>query len=365
MEENIRRYFVAISLIKNLGHKNARKLISACGGPEAVFNESRKNLVSLKLKSTIIDQIQSKEIHDQAEKEIRDAAKHNIEIITLRDSRFPFRLTQCDDAPLVLYVKGKADLNNEKVVAIVGTRRSSLYGETICAELIQELSGFNLLIVSGLAYGIDTKAHENALKQNLETASVLAHGLDRLYPYKNKKLAAEIVNQGCLVSDFPVSSSLLPGNFPARNRIIAGLSDAVIVVESGIKGGSLITADIANSYNREVFAFPGKVSNSISKGCHWLIKTNRAALIENAADLITNMNWDFGKQKNLQPKLFENFTPEEQSIIDVLNQTGEIRIDEISLRAKLSINRTTSLLTILEFKNAIKSFPGKIYAIHN
>lgn len=365
MDSNTLRYYIALSHVKNLGHSNAKKLIAACGTPEHLFLEKYNNLNKLKLTKGIVEQIKKADVLKDADKELNFLEKNKITAITIDEDNYPFRLRQCEDSPLVLYMKGETDLNSRRIISVVGTRDASNYGLSQCNSLIRDLAGTNSVIVSGLAYGIDTCAHESALKFGLDTIAVLGHGLNKLYPPSNRILAKNISEQGCLLSDFSSTNKMMPGNFPSRNRIIAGISDVCVVVESRTSGGSLITADLANSYNREVCAFPGRSSDTFSSGCNYLIKTNKAALIDSAEDLLKIMNWDLKIPKEVQQSLFDNFNKEEKEIIEILHKHKLVRIDEISSISGNSINKTASILLQLEFKNAVKSMPGKIYSLLN
>ncbi|MBM3435895.1 MAG: DNA-protecting protein DprA [Bacteroidetes bacterium] len=263
---------------------------------------------------------------------------------------------------MMLYYKGNADLNNEKIISVVGTRRASDYGKEICNKIIEDLAPLKVLVVSGLAYGIDSKAHQAALGFNLETIGVLAHGLDRIYPYSNRSLAEKMIHSGGLVTDFLSKTNPDRENFPKRNRIIAGMSDALVVIETAMKGGALITANIANSYNRDVFAVPGKLTDKFSEGCNFLIKTNKAALLQSAKDIEYIMQWETRDVKeSRQQRLFEEVSPEEEIILNILNENGECGIDHIVLNSKLTPSKTAALLLNLEFRGMIRSLPGKVF----
>lgn len=357
-------YTIAVSMLKHVGHFNGRKLIEAFGSAKAVFHESPQLITRLKISNRIKNQLRSKEIPDRAEKEISFMQRHGIHPVLWSDSDYPFRLRQCTDGPLVIYTKGDGPLNPEKSISIVGTRKATSYGKEFCRKLIKELSALKIQIVSGLALGIDTCAHQSAVEQGLPTVAVLAHGLNRLYPGQNRQLAIEIAKNGMLMTDFATSADFLPGNFPARNRIIAGLSDATVVIESDRQGGSIITAELANSYNRDVFALPGLANSANSAGCNNLIKQNKAALIESADDLIKMMNWSKpDKIRQPQKKLFIELSPGEHKVVNVLKEKGAIRLDEISMSTGQSLNDSASMLLDLEFRNIVRSLPGNIYAL--
>jgi len=264
----------------------------------------------------------------------------------------------------MLYYKGNTDLNAQRVIAVVGTRNASDYGRHLCEQLIEGLVKSNVLIVSGLAYGIDSCAHRASLKEGLPTVGVLAHSLDRIYPYMNKGLAEKMLLQGGLLTEF--LSGTIPDreNFPRRNRIVAGMCDAVVVVESAKKGGALITADIANSYNRDVFAFPGRVGDVYSEGCNYFIRTNRAALLESADNIRYLMGWDDPKNKpSAQTKLFRDFSEDEEKIMSVLKLTQDIGIDDIMLNSELTASKVAAILLSFEFEGLVSALPGKRYRL--
>jgi len=359
-------YRIAITLLPSVGDITAKKLISYCGGIEAVFREKKQNLLKIPgIGKGIVNQIKLPEIMQRAEQEMRFIEKFAIKLLFYTDKSYPERLKQCIDSPVLLYQKGQCDLNAQRIVSIVGTRNATDYGKESTEKLLADLKAFDVLVVSGLAYGIDTCAHESAIENGMYTAAVLGHGLDRIYPALNKKLAGRIIQKGCLLSDFPGGTNPDRENFPKRNRIVAGLSDVVIVVESASRGGALITADIANSYNRDVFAFPGRSGDKYSEGCNFLVKTNRAALIESAADLLYMMGW---QEKEVLParqrKLFIKLADDEKKLVSLLEQEGEMGIDKLCIRSGLSATRTASALLNLEFEGIVRCLPGKIYKLY-
>lgn len=303
----------------------------------------------------------------RAEEEIKFIEKEKITALFFTEKIFPFRLKQCEDAPVLLYYKGSADLNAQKIISIVGTRNATNYGKKITEKIIEELSPFSPLIISGLAYGIDICAHRASLKNNLPTIAVLAHGLDLLYPGDHANTAKQMCEQGGLLTEFISKTEMLPEFFPRRNRIVAGLADATIVIESKKSGGSLITADIANSYNREVFAVPGRLDELSSEGCNLLIKANKAMLIQSAEDVIKTLNWDVEtkKEKKIQQELFKNLSGEEELIVNLLKEKKGIHIDELSIASNLPMSKTATLLLNLEFSGVVKSLPGKIFELNN
>lgn len=355
-------YQIGITLIPGIGDINGKRLIAHCGGVEALFKEKKSNLLTIPgLRKDMINAIKSAQILKRAEEELKFVEKKKIQPIFYLDNLYPHRLKHCIDGPIMLYYKGNADLNKSKVVAIVGTRNITIYGQELCEQLIQDLADLDVLIVSGLAYGIDTKAHKCALRNKMETIGVFGHGLDKVYPPENRELSKKMIEQGGLLTEFKSKSRTNPENFPKRNRIVAGMSDAVIVIESAVKGGALITADIANSYNRDVFAFPGRVSDRCSEGCNFLIKTNRAALIQHANDLKYIMGWDdIRKNKRIQKQLFVELDKEEQHIMNVLKQHQELGIDQLSILSELPISKIAAKTLSLEFKGLLYCLPGKI-----
>jgi DNA processing protein len=272
----------------------------------------------------------------------------------------------CYDSPSLLYYKGEADLNTSKIVAIIGTRNNNDYGKTVCEKIIEGLIGQHVMIISGLAFGIDTIAHKTALKNGLDTVAVLAHGLDRIYPSQNKGLAKEIIKQGGLLTDFRSNTNPDKQNFPKRNRIVAGMSDAVIVVETGIKGGSLITAELSNGYNRDVFAIPWRTGDTKSEGCNYLIKNNKASLITTADDILENMGWKEYKKPVIkkQRELFIELTDNEKIIVNILQQQEQVNIDEMYIRSGLSSSSVAAALLTLEMQNVVSVLPGKMYKLN-
>lgn len=360
-------YRIALTLLPGVGIANARKLLSLTGSAEAIFTEKKAALQKITgLKEQALNSIVNHKEHlARAEKECKFIERNSIRTYFFTDTDYPVRLKQCTDCPIILYSKGNADLDSMYIVSIVGTRKATDYGKEVCHTLISGLSSLGVLIVSGLAYGIDTSAHRNALDAGLPTVGVLAHGLDRIYPDVNIPLAQRMLEQGGLVTEFMSDTNPDRENFPMRNRIIAGLSDATIVVEAGPKGGALITADIANSYNRDVFAVPGRVSDVYSTGCTNLIKTNRAALVEKPEDILYLMGWekDQKKKEPVQQKLFIQLEPDQEAIYGILQEYGECGIDKLCIESKLNAGKVATALLNLEFEGLVKSLPGKMYRL--
>ncbi len=360
------QYKIGITLIPDVGDITGKKLIAYCGGVEAVFKEKKQNLLKIPgIGEHLVNSILKQDVLKRAEQEIAFIEKYNITPLFYLDKQYPERLKHCIDSPMMLYFKGNADLNATKIISVVGTRKPTEYGIKTCNKLIKDLTSQNVLIVSGLAYGIDACSHKAALKNNLKTIGVLAHGLDIIYPSLNKSLAEKMVENGGLITEFISKTKMDPAFFPRRNRIIAGLADAVIVIESGIKGGSLITANIANSYSRDVFAVPGKNDDKYSVGCNHLIKINKAALFQSAEDVIYIMGWEKNKEKNApaQRELFVKLKPNEEILVKLLKENGDSDIDYLCLNANLTMSKVAAALLSLEFSGIIKGLPGKMYCL--
>jgi DNA processing protein len=357
---------IALTLIPGIGSVNGKNLVAYCGGVKAVFMEKKHLLKKIPgIGEQTINALVSTNMLDRAAKEIEFIEKYRIKPLFYLDADYPSRLKHCSDGPLMLYYKGDADLNAQRVVALVGTRSATEYGRDMCRKILEGLAELNVLVVSGLAYGIDTWSHKAALDNELATVGVLGHSLDRIYPYANRSLAEKMLGKGGLISEFTSGTKPDRENFPKRNRIIAGMSDAIIVVEAGTKGGALITADIANSYNRDVFAVPGRVGDPRSEGCNNLIKTNRAALLQSAADIRYLLNWDHPSalKTNPQRKLFIELSPEEESILSVLRNEGEQDMDSLLFKTSLSPSKAASALLRLEFEEILRCLPGKVYRL--
>jgi DNA processing protein len=365
--EDKRIYEIAMSLIPGVGSVLARNLVAYVGSVEGVFSQSFQALKKIPgIGEVNARKIKNQNIFSKAEKELNFAEKNGIQIHFYTGKNYPRRLKNCVDAPVVLYSKGKMQLDEQRVVSIVGTRNATDYGKSVCDELIQQFSerNYSVLVVSGLAYGIDVQAHKSALKYNIPTVGVVAHGLDRLYPSLHADTARKMQENGGIVADFPSETKIDPANFIRRNRIIAGLADATIVVESAEKGGALITADIASSYDRDVFAFPGRAGDTFSKGCNKLIRLNGADLIEGIDDLEFFMGWEADKKGRIvQSTLFVDLTAEEQKVVDLLQSKGELFIDQISGELGMPTSKTSALLLNMEFKNLLVALPGKMYKL--
>lgn len=358
------QYQIALTLVPKIGDMHAKKLIAYCGGTEAIFKESVKNLQKIpQIGNNVIKSLKSAKVMNRAAEEIKFIENHKIKPLFYLDKDYPQRLKHCDDGPILLYYKGNVDLNTAQILSVVGTRQASEHGRDICNEIISEFKGTNTLIVSGLAYGIDICSHKSALTNGLNTIGVLGHGLDRIYPASNRKYAEKMVAQGGLLTEFTQGTKPDRQNFPMRNRIVAGMSDATLVVESKARGGSLITAFLAIDYNRDVFAIPGRPKDENSAGCNMLIKKNVAHLVNNANDIKELMNWDLKQDKPAaQRQLFVELSENEKMLITNMS-SDLISIDQLCITTSLPMSKTTSLLLSLEFKGVVKSLPGKMYKL--
>ncbi len=363
--ETMLLYQVALCLIPGIGDVLGKKLVTMCGSAEAVFREPKRILQRVKGVGEVLSQaVGNKEIFMRAEKEINFIERFKISPLFFQDPLYPQRLTQCIDAPLLLFYKGTADLNAVRVVGIVGTRSATSYGKQICRELVNGLIPHHPLVVSGLAYGIDSCAHRLALEAELSTIAVLGHGLDRIYPYSNSALAEKMISCGGLLTEFFSGTNPDRENFPKRNRIIAGLCDALIVVEAARKGGALITADIANSYNRDVFAVPGRLGDLWSEGSNFLIRINQAHLYQSPENIEYIMGWREPEKKPArQCQIFLEMTPDEELIVRCLAKAPNLGIDEIMIQSGLSTSKASAALLNLEFEGIVKILPGKLYQI--
>jgi DNA processing protein len=343
-------------------------LIQFFGSAEEMFSAQRKTLEKVPgIGVYIAEQIYNSkpEALQLAERELDFADKNKIRIFTMLDSDYPKRLKECPDAPATFYYRGNANLDAEKIISIVGTRKITDYGRKITETFIAELSEMfpNILIVSGLAYGVDVCAHRNALKNNLFTVGVLAHGLDRIYPVAHRNIAVEMLNKGGLLTDFMSGTNPERENFLRRNRLIAGLADATIIVESAKKGGALVTADIAFSYGRDVFAFPGRITDTFSEGCNQLINMNKAGLISSAKDLMTALCWHETNKKTPQQQVLPFSEKPDHPIIKWLAEKGEFQINELAAETGTPINKLMQTLFELELEGHIKALPGGIYKL--
>jgi DNA processing protein len=365
MSEISLRHKIALGLIPRIGDINARKLVSHFGSVEAIFHEPYRNLIKIPgIGSGLAKYISDRSYLETAEKEAEYLSRNNIRTFFYLDNDYPFRLRQCDDSPVVFFFMGNSDLNAIKILSVVGTRNATNRGKELCEKIIGGLATGHpdLIIVSGLAYGIDIAAHKAALANNLQTIGVLANGFKTIYPSIHASTAKAMVKKGGLLTDFVSDTLPERNNFLKRNRIIAGLSDATLVVESGIKGGALITADIASSYNRDVFAIPGRPDDQWSAGCNNLIRNNKAALAESSDDIEYFLNWKREKSKPpVQQTLFSDLSDNEKLVYELIMKEGELTIDTICRSTEMPVYRLSSLLLQMEFKGLVKCYPGYVY----
>ena len=364
-------YAMALTRLTNFNYQQALELYKAVGSAQMLF-EHRNEIgdiikdASPRLMEALKDW---DEAMRRAEAEIRFMEEHRIRALTLNDDDYPQRLTECPDAPIIIYYTGNADLNQEKIVSIVGTRHATPYGQDLIHRFVSELRGLcpQVLIVSGLAYGVDICAHREALANGYPTVGVLAHGLDQIYPYRHRETAAQMLNHGGLLTEFMSQTNADKPNFVRRNRIVAGMADAVILVESAAKGGGLITAEIAQSYARSVFAFPGNVGQPYSEGCNNLIRDNGAGLISSAQDFVKAMGWweETHRQQafadGIERNLFPDLSPEEQKVVSLLQETNDLLLNVLSVKTGLPIGQLTALLFQLEMKGVVKPLAGGMY----
>ena len=355
---------LGLSFLKGIGPKKAAVLVSKTGSPEAVFHESIMSLHhQTNISKHLLKQINRAAALEKADKELDYISRNEIRMHFYLDKDYPRRLRQCIDPPIVLFGRGNYEINATKTIAIVGTRSATSYGKRICEELIENFEEQDVQVISGMAYGIDICAHQLCVKKNISTIGVLGHGLDRIYPFVHRKTAEQMLEHGGLLTEFLPGTTPDRENFPMRNRIVAGMADAIIVVESKLSGGSLITADLANDYNRDVFAYPGNIGQEQSEGCNTLIKTNKAHLVMNGQDFLTQMNWIQNGNASKQQKICLDLTQAEKVIYDLLSATENEHIDVLSVKSGKPTSQVSVLLFQLEMKNAIDSLPGKIYRL--
>lgn len=362
-------YRIAFASLRGMGYDLAQKILGVIPSEKDYFEMSEKELQSLlQTKVKITEQRYRAEQLEKARNEVEFVTKNNIQVTYFTDHNYPTRLSNAQDAPILFYSKGECNLNASKIISIVGTRHATAYGKHFCESLIKDLKGLveDVVIVSGLAYGIDICAHRAALTQGIPTVAVLAHGLNTIYPATHRKDAVEMIkSNGMLITDYRSCDKIHPGNFVARNRIVAGLADCTIVVESAEKGGSLITAGIASSYNRDVFALPGRANDQYSRGCNKLIRNNSASLITCADDLVSAMRWDSLKTpaEAKQMEMFADIAPEEQLIVDYLRMNNESHINVLCNALGIPMSQLMGSLIELEFKGIITSLPGAKYTL--
>jgi DNA processing protein len=357
-------YTLALLQVEGVGDIVAKKLIKHCGSAEKVFETKKNKLLGIDgIGEILLKKLSEKHIFDLAQKEVHFIEKENITFQSFQDDDYPERLKHCIDGPTVLFTSGTINLTAKRIISIVGTRNITSYGVDFCKKLLEDLAPLNPVIVSGFAYGVDITAHQLAMEHNLQTIGVLAHGLNQVYPKTHKKYVAKMEQNGGFLTEFWSTSNPEKENFVKRNRIVAGMSEATIVIESADKGGSLITATLANDYNRDVFAVPGRITDKFSLGCNNLIKTQRAHLLSSAADLVYILNWELNQKqsKAIQKQLFISLEPIEQKVYDFLLKKGKEVMDLIALECELPIYQLSSVLLTMELKGVIRPLPGKLF----
>ena len=365
-EEQI--YSIALTMVPGIGHIGAKHLIDGMGNAVDVFR-LRKEIPERipEVSQRVIEALDCPQAVLRAEQEYEFIRKNRIACLSFHDEAYPSRLRECEDAPVVLFFKGNADLNSLHILNMVGTRNATDYGTQICASFLRDLKALcsDVLVVSGLAYGIDIHAHREALANELPTVGVLAHGLDRIYPHVHRKTAVDMLEKGGLLTEFLSGTNPDRHNFVSRNRIVAGMCDATIVVESAAKGGSLITADLADGYHRDCFAIPGRVTDTASIGCNQLIRDNKAALVQSAGEFVKMMGWTDTepsvKAEGIQRSLFPELTEEEEAVVRILVRQGDLHINTLVVEADIPVNRMSALLFELEMKGVVKTLVGGVY----
>ncbi|WP_323787388.1 DNA-processing protein DprA [Psychroserpens sp.] len=366
MSEDELIYVLALQHVPKIGDVTAKKLINYCGSAEAVLKEKRQHLLKIDgIGLSTIKGLFNSEHLKAAEDELQFIKENKISCLYFTEDLYPEKLKHCIDAPILLFQKGNVNLKQQRIISIVGTRRITTFGVAFCEKLIEQLAVFNPIIVSGFAYGTDITAQKAAMKHNLQTIGCLAHGLNQVYPKTHKKYIANVEKNGGFLSDFWSTDSFDRNNFLKRNRIIAGISQATIVIESAEKGGSLVTADIANSYNRDVFAVPGRVTDSQSLGCNNLIKFQQAHVLSNPLDIPYILNWELETktQPVIQKQLFVELTAEEKIIYDYLKEQDKQLLDSIALECKMPIFKVASILLTMELKGVTRPLPGKLFEL--
>jgi len=359
-------YQIALTLIPGIGAVQAKQLLEHFGNASSILKARTKELSAIEG----IGVIKAKSIKDwnnfkEAESEMEFCQKHHINPLFINDPAYPQRLLNCYDPPTMLYYRGNANLNNSKIISIIGTRTNSEYGKRITEQLVEGLREYNVLIVSGLAFGIDAIAHKAALQNGLPTIGVLAHGLDQLYPPQHKQLAKDMLAEGGLLTEFRKETLPDKYNFPKRNRVVAGISDATIVIETAIKGGSMITAELAYNYNRDLFAIPGKITDAKSAGCLKLIQQNKAILLTDTTQLLEVMGWEEKKKHTPKPQreLFIDLTEDEKILLTILKEKETVHIDELCIKSNINSSSVAAAILSLELQNVILSMPGKMYKL--
>ncbi len=354
---------LALLKVDGVGDILGKKLLHSFGSASEIFKAKNSKLAAVDgIGSVLLKNLKDKTIFEKADRELSFIKNNNIQVSFFQDESYPERLKHCFDAPILLFTAGNINLKNKKIISIVGTRQITSYGTDFCRKLIEEIAPLDPVIVSGFAYGVDIVAHQVAMDYNLQTIGVLAHGLNQIYPRTHKKYMAKMEENGGFITEFWSDSNPDKEKFVRRNRIVAGMTEATIVIESADKGGSLITANMANEYNRDVFAVPGRVTDKYSQGCNNLIKTQKANVLTSAADLIYMLNWDIKeKTKTIQQQLFVELEADEQRVYDFLQKNGKELLDLIAIECEIPIFKLSGILIGMELKGVIRPLPGKLF----
>ena len=356
-------HLLALQKVEGVGDVIAKKLLNHCENAIEVFKFKSSQLATIDgVGSVLLKNLKNKTVFESAEKELQFIKNNSVNTLYFKDNNYPEKLKHCLDGPILMFSSGDIDFNSKRIISIVGTRQITAYGTEFCKKLIADLAPLNPTIVSGFAYGVDIIAHQAAMEHNLQTIGVVAHGLNQIYPKQHTKYVAKMEKNGGFLTEYWSNSNPEKENFVKRNRIVAGISEATIVIESAAKGGSLITANFANDYNRDVFAVPGRITDKFSQGCNNLIKTQRANLINSAADLVYILNWDIEtKSKSVQKQLFVSLDADEQKIYDFLQKNGKEILDIIALECEFPIYKISGMLLNMELKGVIRPLPGKLF----
>lgn len=363
MSEQDLFYLLALLRVEGVGDIMAKKLLANFGSAEEIFKTKTNQIAVIDgVGSVLLKNLKDKTVFEKANKELQFITKNNIKTSFFQDDNYPERLKHCIDSPVLIFSSGNINLKNRKIISIVGTRQITSYGIEFCKNLIEDLAPLDPIIVSGFAYGVDIVAHQFAMENKLQTIGVLAHGLNQIYPKTHKKYMSKMEENGGFITEFWSSTNPDKENFVRRNRIVAGMTEATIVIESADRGGSLITANLANDYNRDVFAVPGRVTDKYSQGCNQLIKIQKANVLTSAADLVYILNWDIeNKSKPVQKQLFVDLEHDEQKIYDYLLKNGKELLDIIALQCEFPIYKISGMLLNMELKGVIRPLPGKLF----
>jgi len=357
-------YKIAISLLHGIGPVRAIQLVSKTDELIDIFELSYHQLwQKTGIAISLLKQMKRNEALEKAKEQLEYLEKIDGKMVFFTEEEFPRRLRQCPDTPIVMFSKGNFEMNHAKIISIVGTRNITPYGVRLVEELIETIQNRNILVVSGLAYGVDIEVHRKCVEKGIATVGVLGHGLDRLYPSRHKNVAKQMIENGGLLTEFTIKTNPDRENFPMRNRIVAGFSDATIVIESKEKGGSIITANLANDYNRDVFAFPGDIDKPYSSGCNKLILDQKANLITCGSDLLKWMNWDLEKKEKRQKEMFIELLPEEKTIVELLKDESELHADVLCFKSNFSPSQMNVILFNLEMSNIVQQLPGKRFRL--